>query len=238
MMSKVIVFLLLLGVSLVAGSEQALRGAEPESESELIAELKEMMAEAAKEEKEPPRIRDLLQKSEELEQKERDLQWWVNRNPTLNDIVEGNKNLVVLDGLLDFCGLKRALRNRRNSLTLFAPRDHAFSLLDEATVESLIASKEICNILLYHMIQGELYTNSLSWRRGGPFGTLHGNTLTTETTTTPRGRRIRRVNGYSRVSSMNRQAVNGVVQIINQVLLPYDLPEPEATPPVPELFTP
>jgi uncharacterized surface protein with fasciclin (FAS1) repeats len=240
-----LLFVVLGLVALVSGSESepSLRGAAEKAEEgeaaerEFWASIRADMAQRAKELEgvEPPKIKDLLAGAnlDDEDEEHRDLQWNSNRPSSLGQLLSSDSRLTALYSLVEYCGITNAFTNQRNSLTVFAPRDHAFSMLDPDTVQSLIQSREICNILLYHVIQGQLSTNSRSWRLGGPWGTLHGNTITTETIMTGGGRRIDQVNGYSRLEQANIQASNGIIHVIRQVLLPNPLPAPMPAPVTP-----
>lgn len=243
-MKKAISALLLLS-AFVSGAETSLRGATSETkqvaeaieEFDLEAILRDMDArgkELQEQGVEPPTMADLLKNAtiddSEEEQRDRELQWMVQRNPTITDLAAAEPSLSVLYSLIEYCGLGPALGNRRAVFTVFAPRNHAFSMIDEGVATQLIQSREICNILLYHVIQGELGTNTRAFRFGGPWMTLHGTPLTTDTIITPGGRKINRINGFSRVHRGNIRAANGLIHIIRQVITPYPLPTPTVPP--------
>ena len=97
--------------------------------------------------------------------------------------------------------------------TVFAPTDDAFAALPEGTVEGLLADPEaLSDILLYHVVPGEVTSDQV---------------VTLESATTAQGSDVTiRVEGDSvfvndaRVIMTDIQASNGVIHVIDAVLLP------------------
>jgi uncharacterized surface protein with fasciclin (FAS1) repeats len=108
--------------------------------------------------------------------------------------------------------------------TVFAPTDDAFAKLPEGTVESLLEEEnlpKLAEILKFHVVSGRVYADQAL--EAGRANTLAGPPV-----------RIRvsdgnlRVND-SRVTGTDIQASNGVVHVIDAVLLPPEVsPEQEA----------
>lgn len=117
---------------------------------------------------------------------------------------------------LDAANLTQTLRSG-GPYTVLAPTDEAFARLPEGTVESLLKPEnrdQLRQILLYHVIPGR--ANAATVR-------------TLEQATTVEGRPVRiratggslRVNGATVVTA-DVEASNGVIHVIDRVLLPAD----------------
>lgn len=99
--------------------------------------------------------------------------------------------------------------------TIFAPTDEAFAALPEGTVATLLESAnkdQLVRILKHHVVPGRVYSDDLV--RVGRWKTLAGTTLTT--TATDGGRMI----GGGRLSATDLDASNGVIHVVDAVLLP------------------
>ena len=96
--------------------------------------------------------------------------------------------------------------------TVFAPTDEAFAALPEGTVEGLLADPEaLAKILTYHVIAGKVMSTDLS--DGMTAATVNGAEVTI---TTMGGVKI---NG-AHVISADIETSNGVIHVIDQVILP------------------
>lgn len=111
--------------------------------------------------------------------------------------------------------------------TLFAPADEAFRKLPAGTVDNLLKPEnkaQLDTVLTYHLVPGLLKLHDLvdQIKAGGgkaQLKTVQGETLTVEL----RGRSIEILDtkgGIARVTTANIAASNGVIQVINAVLLP------------------
>jgi uncharacterized surface protein with fasciclin (FAS1) repeats len=131
----------------------------------------------------------------------------------ISDIVANSPNHNTLEAAISAAGLTTALSGT-NELTLFAPTDAAFAALPEGTVQALLADPqgELTKILLYHALQGEVVSSVLS---NGQFTkTLNGKSAS-----------IKILNGEAfinnaKISVTDIQADNGVVHVIDAVILP------------------
>ena len=104
-------------------------------------------------------------------------------------------------------------------ITVFAPTDQAFAKLPAGTVEDLLKPKnrtKLANILKYHVVKGAITSDQV------PTTATHVRTLKMTGDKTIRvvrsGKRVR-VDG-ARVTQANIRADNGVIHVINKVLLP------------------
>ena len=121
--------------------------------------------------------------------------------------------LVLSLGLDPGAGLAGALTGD-GPLTVFAPTDDAFAALPAGTLDALLADPtgELASILLYHVVAGEALAASLS--DGQTITTLENSDITV--TINNDGVFI----NDAQVTMTDLQADNGVVHVINAVLLP------------------
>lgn len=99
--------------------------------------------------------------------------------------------------------------------TVFAPTDDAFDALGEDTLERLLDkdyAPHLKDILLYHAVSGEIFSSDIS--DGAVVETLNHETVTASV-----GDGIQ-LNGDTSVVSPDIDASNGVVHVIDKVLLP------------------
>lgn len=129
----------------------------------------------------------------------------------LMDIIEESEIHTILKTALTQSGLDAALRGE-DQLTIFAPTDEAFSKLPEGTLEAISDPDLLNKILLYHVINGVVLSSDLS--DGQIVTTLNGEDL------------MVKVDSQSvfvntaQVVTADIPADNGVLHIIDQVLLP------------------
>lgn len=99
--------------------------------------------------------------------------------------------------------------------TVFAPTDDAFAALPAGTVESLLLPEnkdKLVSILTYHVVLGEVPASRLSGSRGS-IATVQGSKLHFD------GRNGVKVN-KSKVITADITASNGIIHVIDRVLLP------------------
>ena len=133
------------------------------------------------------------------------------------DVLELDGRFTVLLTALDQEGLLGALEDPEAVLTLFAPTDDAFvALLEDLEIgaEDLLANPALTDILLYHVAADNQQVMDLL-RSGGTETLLTGESVSVQF----RSRRVT-VNGDSQVINTNVNAPNGVIQVIDAVLLP------------------
>ncbi|RKX32818.1 MAG: hypothetical protein DRP71_11505 [Verrucomicrobia bacterium] len=99
--------------------------------------------------------------------------------------------------------------------TLFAPTDAAFGELTAGTLEAL-TDEELADILRYHIVAANLYSNHLE---NGPLTTIQGSDLTIDVTD---GIKVNDAD----VIEADLGATNGVVHVIDKVLMPPPPPSP------------
>ena len=112
-------------------------------------------------------------------------------------------------------GLVPALSGK-GPLTVFAPTDAAFAKLPKGTVANLLKPQnkhKLASLLKYHVVAGEIEAGDIKPGRTH-VRTLNGRSVS-----------VRKHGGVSvngaRVVSADVQASNGVIHVINRVLLPH-----------------
>ena len=97
-------------------------------------------------------------------------------------------------------------------LTVFAPTDDAFAALPEGTVESLMQNpNELAKVLKYHLVAGSVLSGSLN--DGASVITVLGPAINVST---EGGVFV----GGAQVTMSDVEASNGVIHVIDRVLLP------------------
>jgi uncharacterized surface protein with fasciclin (FAS1) repeats len=127
-------------------------------------------------------------------------------------------NLTTLAAALEAAGLIETLSGD-GPFTVFAPTDDAFNALPQGALDDLLADPDgaLTDVLLYHVVSGEVFSTDLS--DGMTVETLGGQTLTI--TVGEDGVLINNANVI--VADVN--ASNGVIHLIDAVLLPTDQEE-------------
>jgi transforming growth factor-beta-induced protein len=120
-------------------------------------------------------------------------------------------------------GLVEALSSE-GPFTVFAPTDAAFEALPDGTIESLLAdpSGALTDILLYHVVPAQVLSTDLS-------DGMTATTLGSAELSFSVGADGVQVNGANVVAA-DVMASNGVIHVIDAVLLPPAAPEATATP--------
>lgn len=112
-------------------------------------------------------------------------------------------------------GLVETLRGR-GPFTVFAPTNAAFSALPAGTVEGLLMPEkktDLTNILTYHVVAGSYMANDLT--EGLKLTTVQGQDITF---TTKNGNW--HINGTAMISATDIAASNGVIHVIDSVIMP------------------
>jgi len=100
--------------------------------------------------------------------------------------------------------------------TVFAPTNAAFQKLDEQTLNTIISTPSLLTALLqYHVVGGEVYAADLT---NGPVPTL----LAGQSIEVDLSGGMVTLNGSSKVTAADVGASNGVVHVIDEVLIPED----------------
>ena len=127
-------------------------------------------------------------------------------------------NFKTLATALQAAGLVDALQGP-GPFTVFAPTDAAFAKLPAGTLDQLLADKEkLASILTYHVVSGRVMAADVLNAKGAKPATLNGQTLDI----TVRGDKVY-VNG-AQVITADLVASNGVIHVIDRVLIPTPTP--------------
>jgi transforming growth factor-beta-induced protein len=140
--------------------------------------------------------------------------------PTENivEIAAADQNFSTLVAAIQAADLVETLSGE-GPFTVFAPTDAAFdAALDELgiTAEELLARDDLADILTYHVIVGEFLAADVAELDGQEVETVNGQTVTI--TVTDDGVLVNDV----LVTTTDIQATNGVIHVIDGVLLPAE----------------
>lgn len=130
------------------------------------------------------------------------------------DLAAGNKNLSTLVAAVKAGGLVDVLKSD-GPFTVFAPTDEAFAALPAGTLESLLKPEnkdKLAAILKYHVVSGKVMSTDLS--NGMEAKTVEGEMI--KVTLDKGGAKI----NNATVVAADVEASNGVVHVIDQVILP------------------
>jgi uncharacterized surface protein with fasciclin (FAS1) repeats len=129
------------------------------------------------------------------------------------DLIDKNPSLRTLASTIDKADLQDTLK-QSGPYTIFAPSDGAFAALPAATRERLLKDENralLRQILTYHVVPGSITSGQL---KSGQVKTQSGGTVNVQVD----GAKVK-VN-QSQVTQPDIQASNGVVHIIDRILLP------------------
>lgn len=105
--------------------------------------------------------------------------------------------------------------------TVFAPTDAAFAALPKTTLDNLLQpanKQQLAQLLAYHVIPGRLTSNQL---QSGQVKTVEGSPVTIDVDT---ANNTVTING-ARVTQADIPASNGIVHVVDQVILPPNFPK-------------
>jgi uncharacterized surface protein with fasciclin (FAS1) repeats len=133
---------------------------------------------------------------------------------TIVDIAVSDENFSTLVAALEVAGLVEVLQGE-GPFTVFAPTNDAFAALPEGALESLLADPEaLTDVLLYHVAEGEAMAADVVKLDGQKVETLLGQyldiTIDAETVLVDE----------SQVIAADVKASNGVIHVIDSVLIP------------------
>lgn len=121
-----------------------------------------------------------------------------------------------LTALMKLAGLAGIFQNPNNSLTIFAPNDEAFAALPESTLRWLQQPENretLIRVLRYHVVPQQVMANKLST---GELDTFEGKPLNVQINSANEQIAV----NDARVIQSNVPASNGVIHVINEVLIP------------------
>ena len=136
------------------------------------------------------------------------------KNPDIVDIAAANPDFSTLVAAVSAAGLVDTLKGD-GPFTVFAPTNAAFAALPAGTVESLLLPEnkaKLVAILTYHVVPGAVTSDQLVGKRMD-VATVNGQTVHID------GRKGVKVN-KSTVTTADIAASNGIIHVIDKVLLP------------------
>jgi uncharacterized surface protein with fasciclin (FAS1) repeats len=134
--------------------------------------------------------------------------------PTQNivEIASGNENFKTLVQAVTAANLVETLSGE-GPFTVFAPTDEAFAKLPEGTIENLLANpEELTKVLTYHVVAGKVMAEDVVKLTNA--ATVQGQNVTIKV----EGDKV--MINDSTVTSTDIEATNGVIHVIDTVLLP------------------
>jgi len=150
----------------------------------------------------------------------------VNAQETIVDVAVGNKDFSTLVAALKAADLVTALQGD-GPFTVFAPTNDAFAKIDAETLNSLLEVKNqkvLANILTYHVISGKLAASDVVAALEKGNGSIELTALNGELIT------VMQKDGkiwlkdsnenYSEITATDVMGSNGVIHVINTVVMP------------------
>jgi uncharacterized surface protein with fasciclin (FAS1) repeats len=147
---------------------------------------------------------------------------------TIVDVAVANGSFKTLTAALKAADLVETLQGD-GPFTVFAPTDAAFAKLPKGTVETLLKPEnkaELVRILTYHVVPGNVLSSSL---KSGKVKTIEGSNI--KVMVDQKGVMI----NQSTVTTADVKASNGVIHVIDTVLLPPAKPVVKQGPKKPEM---
>ncbi|HKL38224.1 MAG TPA: fasciclin domain-containing protein [Bacteroidales bacterium] len=138
--------------------------------------------------------------------------------PNVVDIASDNSDFSTLVDAVVKAELAETLSGD-GPFTIFAPTNQAFQdLLNELGASSLddLSKEDLLPILNYHVVSGNVLSSDLS---SGNVTTIGGKDIAIDV-----GNSVT-INGSSNVTAVDIQGINGVIHVIDEVLLPEDAPK-------------
>lgn len=139
---------------------------------------------------------------------------------TIVQVAADAGNFTTLITALKAAGLADALQGP-GPFTVFAPTDAAFAKLPPGTVETLLTDPErLASILTYHVVAGKVLAGDIVRGKGAQPTTLNGQALAVSV------RSGKVFVNSAQVTTADIAASNGVIHVIDTVLLPSAAPVP------------
>ncbi|RIH82129.1 Immunogenic protein MPB70 [Meiothermus luteus] len=135
------------------------------------------------------------------------------QNQTIAQIVATNPDFSTLLTAVQAAGLVETLSGP-GPFTVFAPTNAAFAKIPKADLDKLLADKAaLTKVLTYHVVAGRVPSSQVVTLKEAK--TVEGQSITIEVKD---GKVI--LNGSSTVTAVDIQASNGIIHVIDTVLLP------------------
>lgn len=146
---------------------------------------------------------------------------------TLADLVAGDENLAAFADAVEMAGLTRTVLSAGGPYTVFAPSDAAFEALDNETYAALVNDTELLDtLLLHHVVRGNYTVEDLIVEVNATENETVLETLAGDTLNVSAADGNLTIENATLVTS-DLIAENGVVHIIDLIIIPLDLLPPE-----------
>jgi uncharacterized surface protein with fasciclin (FAS1) repeats len=132
---------------------------------------------------------------------------------TIVQVASANSSFKTLVAAVKAAGLVETLSGK-GPFTVFAPTDAAFAALPKGTLEKLLKPENkptLVKILTYHVVPGAVYSKNI---KPGAVKTVEGSPVTVQI------KKGAVTVGKAKVTKADVKASNGVIHVIDQVLLP------------------
>ena len=145
-------------------------------------------------------------------------------NGNLISTLQGSGHFSILLKALDVAQLSETLKSAPN-LTLFAPTDEAFQALPPSQLSQLLAAKNapvLQKVLIYHLVNALVDSSKIKGAKG-PIPTVEAGTVVIDGSTD-----VLKVNNADIIQA-DIKTTNGLIHVIDKVLVPSDVTLPIAT---------
>jgi len=143
---------------------------------------------------------------------------------TIAEVAAENENFSTLVSAVEAAGLLSVLDDENESLTVFAPTDEAFAALPEGALDALLGDVDaLTDVLSYHVIDGAVDSSAASDAIGTTVEMANG----AKTAITSRDGQL--YINEAIITTTDIEASNGVIHVIDTVLMPPDLTPSELT---------
>lgn len=133
----------------------------------------------------------------------------------ITQVAASSSQFSTLVALLKKAGLASALK-QKGPFTVFAPTNAAFAKLPKATLDAVGSNPALLKkVLTYHVVKGKVTASTVVTLNGKSAKTLSGSSVKVGV----RGGKVY-LNGTTRVTKTDVMASNGVIHVINRVLIP------------------
>lgn len=143
---------------------------------------------------------------------------------TIVEVASETEGFETLVTALDAAGLVSTLDDESASFTVFAPTDEAFAALPEGALDALLEDVDaLTNVLTYHVIDGAVDSSAATDAVGTTVEMVNGGKIAI----TLRDGEL--FINEAKVTTTDIEASNGIIHVIDAVLLPPDLTPSELT---------
>lgn len=138
----------------------------------------------------------------------------VKQQKDITQVAASSKQFTTLVSLLKQAGLVGALK--KGNYTVFAPTNAAFAKLPKSTLQAVGEDPALLkSVLTYHVVKGKVPAAKVVTLGGKSVKTLQGQAVKVSI----RGGKVF-LNGSTRVTKTDVMASNGVIHVIDRVLIP------------------